>query len=155
MGHSLGGAAVINTMAVDSRVEAAMILDGWYAPVPDSVIVKGLSKPFFHLGQKQWSDHSNYARMDEMLSHSSGPIYKMLIPGTLHTDFTDMPLFTPFSHFIGYTRVQDPIWLNDLLRANTTRFFDVYLKGHPNSELQDQILSEKDVTSYIFVPESP
>ncbi len=155
MGHSLGGAAVVNTMAVDSRVGAAMILDGWYAPVPDSVIAGGLSKPIFHLGQKQWSDPSNYARMDEMISHSRGPIYKMLIPGTLHTDFTDMPLFTSFSLFIGYTRVQDPVWLNDLIRRNTSGFFDVYLKDHPASVLHDQMVNEKAVSSYIFVPASP
>ena len=155
LGHSLGGAAAINAMAVDARIQAAMILDGWYAPIPDSVIIRGLRKPIFHLGQKQWADPGNYARMDEMFTHSSGAIYKMLIPGTLHTDFTDMPLFTPFSFFIGYTRVQDPLWLNDLLRINTTRFFDVYLKDHPASELKDQIISEGDVSSYIFVPDSP
>jgi len=155
MGHSLGGAVAINTMAIDTRVEAAMILDGWYAPVPDSVIASGLNQSIFHLGQKQWSDPGNYARMNEMLSHSNGPAYKMLIPGTLHTDFTDMPLFTPFSLLIGYTRVQNPLWLNELLRLNTTRFFDVYLKDHQPAELQSQILSEKDVTSYIFAPLSP
>jgi len=46
MGHSLGGAAGINTMAVDDRVKAAMVLDGWYAPVPDSVVNRGLENPF-------------------------------------------------------------------------------------------------------------
>jgi len=155
MGHSLGAAAGVTTMARDSLVEAAMVLDGWYTPIPDSVIAAGLNKPIFHLGQKQWSDPGNYARMDEMLSHSSGPTYKMLVPGTLHTDFTDMPLFTPFSLVIGYTIIQDPAWLNDLLRINTTTFFDVYLKDHPPTELHKQILSQKDVTSYIFIPDSP
>lgn len=152
MGHSLGAAVGITTMAVDSRVQATMVLDGWYAPIPDSVIVRGLNKPIFHLGQQQWSDPGNYSRMDDMFWHSSGPTYKMLIPGTLHTDFTDMPLFTHFSLFIGYTKIQDPIWLNDLMRENTTKFFDVYLKDHPVIELHEQILSEKDVTSYIFSP---
>ncbi len=152
MGHSLGAAAGVTTMARDSRVEAAMVLDGWYTPIPDSVIVAGLNRPIFHLGQKQWSDPGNYARMDEMLSHSSGPTYKMLVPGILHTDFTDMPLFTPFSLFIGYTKIQDPVWLNDLLRVNATKFFDVYLKDHPPAELHRQILIEKGVTSYIFTP---
>jgi len=155
MGHSLGGAAGINTMAVDDRVKAAMVLDGWYAPVPDSVVNRGLEKPFFHLGQSAWSTPDNYASMDVMLSHSRGPIFKVLVPGTRHTDFTDMPLFTRFSLLIGYTAVEDPLWLNQLIRVNTTRFFDVYLKGHPSSELQDQIRSERDVTSYIFVPLLP
>ena len=152
MGHSLGGAVGVTTMALDSRVQATMVLDGWYAPVPDSVIASGLKGPIFHLGQKQWVEPGNYTRMDDMLSQSSGPVYKMLVPGTFHTDFTDMPLFTPFSLFIGYTKIQDPIWLNDLLRVNTVKFFDVYLKDQPESKLQDQIQNANDVSSYIFVP---
>lgn len=155
MGHSLGGAVAVTTMAVDSRVGAAMILDGWYAPVPDPVITGGLKNPFYHLGQKQWKDPGNYLRMDRLLSHSSGPIYKMLIPGTHHTDFTDMPLFTPFSLFIGYTKILDPMWLNDLMGTNTRVFFDVYLKDHPDAELKDILLSQRDVTSYIFTPPGP
>ena len=155
MGHSLGAAVGITTMARDCRVKATMVLDGWYAPIPDSVIAAGINGPIFHLGQKQWSDPGNYVRMDAMLSHSSGPTYKVLVPGTLHTDFTDMPLFTPFSLLIGYTKIQDPVWLNDLIRINTTKFFDVYLKDHPVVELQMQIRHEKNVTSYIFIPDSP
>ncbi|MBT4034010.1 MAG: hypothetical protein HOB84_00585 [Candidatus Marinimicrobia bacterium] len=155
MGHSLGGAVAISSMAADSRVGVAMVLDGWYAPIPDSVITMGINRPIFHLGQKQWSDPGNYERMDEMLSHSSGPTYKMLVPGTLHTDFTDMPLFTRFSLFIGYTRVQNPIWLNDLIRVNTRGFFDVYLKDYPETEMKELILSQRDVSSYIFTPHLP
>ncbi|MBT3253386.1 MAG: hypothetical protein HN995_13895 [Candidatus Marinimicrobia bacterium] len=155
IGHSLGGAVAISTMAVDSRVGAAMILDGWYAPVPDSVISGGLDNPIYHLGQKQWSDPGNYLRMDQLLSHSSGPIYKMLIPGTHHTDFTDMPLFTPFSLIIGYTKILDPVWLNDLMRRNTRTFFDVYLKDQPEIRLKDILHSQRDVTSYIFTPPTP
>ncbi|MCF7826580.1 MAG: hypothetical protein K9N29_08000 [Candidatus Marinimicrobia bacterium] len=155
MGHSLGGAAVVNTMAVDQRVKAAMILDGWYAPVPDSVVAAGLDKPIFHLGQKAWRNPDNYARMDELFLHSSGPTFKMLVPGTRHTDFTDMPLFTPFSLLIGYTAAKNQLWLNNLIRVNTTCFFNVYLKDHPVSEVQNQIRSERDVTSYIFVPLLP
>lgn len=155
MGHSLGGAAAITTMATDERVQAAMILDGWYAPVPDAIITSGLTKPIFHLGQKEWQEADNYARMDELLMNSDDAIYKVLIPGTHHTDFTDMPLFTPFSLLIGYTRTQDPLWLNQVLREHTRSFFDVYLKGHPALELQNTILNERDVTSYLFVPPTP
>lgn len=155
MGHSLGGAAVINTLAIDSRVSAAMVLDGWYTPVPDEIVTEGLGKPFYHLGQKGWQDRGNYHRMDQMLSKSTGPSYKMLIPGTMHTDFTDMPLFTPFSLYIGYTSAQDPIWLNTLLREQTLGFFNVYLKDFPIQEFKDQINLVRDVSSYIFDPDTP
>jgi len=155
MGHSLGAAAAINTMAIDKRIRAAMILDGWYSPVPDSIITRGLSKPVFHLGQKEWSEPENYARMDKLFAHNSGPIYKLLIPGTFHTDFTDMPLFTPFSLLIGYTKVQDPIWLNNVMRRNTLNFFTTYLKGQPRQELHQQIQSERGCSTYIFYPDPP
>ncbi len=155
MGHSLGGAVAITTMAVDSRVSAAMILDGWYAPVPDGVIRSGLDNPIYHLGQEQWSDPDNYSRMDQLFSHSRGPIFKMLISGTYHTDFTDMPLFTPFSLLIGYTRIVDPIWLNDLMRVNTKSFFDVYLKDQSDIELKKILRNQHDVSSYIFALPTP
>ncbi len=155
MGHSLGGAAAINTMAIDERISSTMVLDGWYTPVPDSVILSGVHKPIFHIGQKEWSDPGNYIRMDQLLANSSGAIFKVLIPGTMHTDFTDMPLFTPFSHFIGYTAIDDPDRLNALLRKSALRFFDAYLKGHPVADLKFQISSEQDVTSYIFIPNAP
>jgi len=155
LGHSLGGAAAITAMAMDPRVQAAMVLDGWYAPVPDSIVRAGISGPIYHLGQKQWSDPDNYARMDALLMHSRGDIYKMLVPGTLHTDFTDMPLFTPFSLLIGYTRVKDPIWLNELLRRNTLTFFDVYLKDEPREVLKTVMMKTPEVSTYIFSPDLP
>jgi len=83
---------------------------------------RGLDQPIFHLGQIQWADPGNYIRMEQMLANSRGPIYKLLVPGTRHTDFTDMPLFTSFSPVIGYTKIQDPVWLNQLIRQSTVKF---------------------------------
>lgn len=154
-GHSLGGAAVLNAMAVDKRIDAAMILDGWYIPVPDSILAQGVNQAVFHLGQKQWPDPNNYLRMDRLLAHSRGPIFKLLIPGTVHTDFTDMPLFTPFSLIIGYTATRNPTALNNLIRRSTISFFDTYLKGHDSDELQALINAEKEANSYIFTPLKP
>ena len=155
IGHSLGGAAIINAMATDDRIKAAMVLDGWYTPVPDSVVVQGLTKPIFHLGQKEWSTPENYDRMDSLFANSTGPVYKLLIPHAMHTDFTDMPLFTPFSRLIGYTAATDPLWMNTTIRKNTSTFFDVYLKGHEPAELTAYITSISDVSSYIFIPIFP
>ncbi len=152
VGHSLGGAAVINAMAVDQRVQAAMVLDGWYSPVPDSVIEQGLKKPIFHLGQSAWSTPGNYTRMDQMLRRSTGPIYKLLVPGTRHADYTDMPLFTPFSQLIGYTAVTNPEWLNSVIRNVSTCFFDVYLKGDDPEKLRQLMLAETRTSAYIRMP---
>ncbi len=155
IGHSLGGAAILNTMAIDERINAAMVLDGWYIPLPDSILSQGVKQPVFHLGQQQWSDPVNYLRMDSLLAHSKGPIYKLLIPGTVHTDFTDMPLFTPFSHLIGYTAIDDPTSLNNLIRCSTVQFFDNYLKGQESKILENLIWNEKGASAYIFIPPTP
>ena len=152
MGHSLGGAAILNALAVDNRFQAAMVLDGWYIPIPDDVIAQGVHQPVFHLGQKEWTDRFNYQLMDQFFLHSQGPIYKLLIPQTQHTDFTDMPLFTPFSLYIGYTESRDPEWLDKLLRRNTVAFFDTYLKGSDPLTLRNTILSEPQTNGYIFIP---
>jgi len=152
IGHSLGGAAIINLAAEDSRVDAAMALDAWYIPVPDSVVTGGLDKPLFHLGQKDWSDPGNYERMDQLMTNCRGPVLKLLLPGTCHADYTDMPLFSPFSLYIGYTRVAEPDWLNDLIRQTTVSYFDTYLKQGSVTELTALIKSEKAASSYIFIP---
>lgn len=155
IGHSLGGAAIINAIVEDDRIDAAFVLDGWYIPVPDSVLSSGIEKPLFHLGQSKWKDPYNYLRMDRLISNSSGPVYKLLISGTKHTDYTDMPLFTPISFYIGYTRARDPIGLNNLIRSNTISFFDTYLKGNGPKALKTLIESEQGASSYIFVPPAP
>ncbi len=83
---------------------------------------RGLDQPIIHLGQIQWTDPRNYIRMEQMLANGRGPIYKLLVPGTSHTDFTDMPLFTSFSLLIGYTKIQDPAWLNQVIRKGVSNF---------------------------------
>ncbi len=152
VGHSIGGAAILNALAVDGRFQAAMVLDGWYIPVPDSILASGVHQPIFHLGQKEWVDRSNYQLMDQLFMHSDGPAYQLLLPHTQHTDFTDMPLFTPFSLFIGYTETLDPIQTNSLIRRNTVSFFNTYLKNEDPQKLNAAILSEPGVNSYIFSP---
>ena len=90
--------------------------------------------------------------MDRLFTQSRGPIFKLLIPGTSHTDYTDMPLFTPFSFYIGYTASGNPQWLNGLIRRNTVSFFDTYLKEYDVTELKNTIQAEKGARSYIFIP---
>ncbi|NQV50230.1 MAG: dienelactone hydrolase family protein, partial [Candidatus Marinimicrobia bacterium] len=66
IGHSLGGAAILDAMAIDANIQAAMVLDGWYIPLPDSILARGIDQPIFLLGQIQWADPRNYIRMEQM-----------------------------------------------------------------------------------------
>ena len=51
-GHSFGGATGIMALDSDPRIRAAVVLDGWMVPVPESVIDRGAEKPILYLGQK-------------------------------------------------------------------------------------------------------
>ena len=155
IGHSLGGAAVINTAFEDDRVDAVMVLDGWYLPVPDSVIVSGIDQPYMHLGQEVWKDAENYVRMDSMLSSRKGPIFTLLVSNTKHPDYTDMPLFSPFSRFIGYTGTKHPLELNQLIRANSLEFFNIYLKDQDVEQLVKAMNASGVSNSYMFIPPDP
>jgi len=139
-------------MDQDERIDAAMVLDGWYEPLPDSIIQSGLRKPVMHFGQLRWSQPLNYLRMDSLFAKNTGPSYKVLIPKTLHTDFTDMPLFSPFSYFIGYTGSPHPEHTLMLTRQNTRIFFDTWLKDQPVAKLEQQVSAQVGVVTYIFAP---
>ncbi|MCF7807711.1 MAG: dienelactone hydrolase family protein [Candidatus Marinimicrobia bacterium] len=152
IGHSLGGAAVVNTAYEDERVDAVMVLDGWYMPVPDSVISSGVTQPYMHLGQKIWLDPRNYTRMDRMLGSSSGPQFKLLVSNTKHPDYTDMPLFSPFSRIIGYTATREPLALNQLIRISSLHFFNAYLKNKPVEPLIESVRGGRFNNSSIFIP---
>ena len=154
IGQSLGGATAISTLGVDQRIQAAMILDGWYIPVPDTVLSLGVNVPIFHLGQREWSDAKNYERMDRLMFNGRGPFFKLLIQDTQHTDYTDMPLFTPFSHLIGYTGIDDPVWLNNIIRQSAVKFFNTYLKGSDSQSFQTLIANIPETSSYLFIPTS-
>jgi len=153
IGHSLGGAAVVNSAFEDERIDAIMVLDGWYIPLPDSVITNGVKQPYMHLGQRIWRDPLNYQRMDAMLQSSGGPQFKLLVSNTKHPDYTDMPLFSPFSRYIGYTATRDPMVLNAFIRNNSLLFFDAYLKHEDPLDLVKNLETSQGVISYSFLPQ--
>ena len=76
-----------------------MVLDGWINPVPDEVVSSGIDVPLLSLGRPNWDDSdypSNYDKLDELMSHSSNKKYHLRISETLHLDYTDIPLMSPF-----------------------------------------------------------
>lgn len=155
MGHSLGGAAVINTVIEDNRVDAVMVLDGWYIPLPDSALSLGIHKPFMHLGQKIWRDPRNYVRLNELEGNNSGPQFKLLVSNTKHPDYTDMPLFSPFSRYIGYTGTHEPLVLNRFIRSNTLLFFNAYLKAEDPGLISKELERSKTQIDFSYSSNIP
>ncbi len=145
-GHSLGGGAAAELMARDARVKAGVDMDG----VPGSTAAAaGLHSPFlvftspgtaadsladdqlaFYGGNRD-SVRAWFARRDAgiaSLLRFGGTEVRM--DGTVHTSFTDLPLWSPvLARRFGIAGSDDPGDVHAAVTALTVRFFDQYLKG--------------------------
>jgi predicted dienelactone hydrolase len=142
-GHSFGGAAAAQTLSVDRRFKAGINMDGF--PFGNAH-VRGVKQPFMHLQSdrsladvseeelasmnmtrqklQQYSDEWD-KRMFKICNH--GNILR--IRGTKHFDFSDCPLWTPLTSWIGFTGKISTKRIHHIINVYTLAFFDKYLQG--------------------------
>jgi len=125
-GHSYGGATGIVAAGQDKRIDAVVALDGWILPILPAVIDKGLQKPFFYIGRESWPDPLNYQKLNTLLNNSSQQS-TLYLPGTMHFDFSDTPLFSPVMQTVGAAGDIPADELTRLLEDNIVAFFDTHL----------------------------
>jgi predicted dienelactone hydrolase len=118
MGMSLGGAAAGQACIGDSRIRAAMNVDGGLlGDLVDSV----LTTPVMFVGSRRFIGY------DEVFArHASGDAYTLTIGDADHYDFTDFTLLHRDHPMIGTV---DGRQMLDIMNAYTLAFFDFYLKG--------------------------
>jgi predicted dienelactone hydrolase len=148
-GHSFGGAAAAQTLSIDSRFKAGINMDGYPFGTAHN---EGIMQPFLHLQ----SDRSLNEVSDEELASmnmtrqelqiyvaewnrrmqricSKGHIIK--IKGTGHFDFSDCPLWTPLTSWLGFTGKISPKRIHSIINVYTLAFFDKYFQGQDSSLL--------------------
>jgi hypothetical protein len=137
-GHSTGGGAVIETCSIDIRCKAGLTEDAWMLPFSRSMLETGLSQPFFFMQSEKWSTERNTRLFNVLFSNMKAQDYKLVINGTKHYDFTDIPLLTPLAPLIGLKGPINGQRGLQIINDYTLAFFDQYFKNTPSTLLDGQ-----------------
>lgn len=157
-GHSYGGATAAQMLLKNSRIKAAINMDGtlYGDPMPGT----GLNKPYLQMNGEKSIDKSIFDNsLDQAMAQSGqtreyyedfweetvrrrmnalqGGGYTMTIPHTSHMSYTDFHLFSPLLPNPG----EDPRSVHRIINEVSVAFFDQHLKGIRNNAMDE--LSKK------------
>ena len=130
MGHSTGGGAAVEFCYRDPRCQAGVGLDTWMAPISPVARTRGVRQPFLFIFSELWSTDKNKKLSSELLSHSAAA-QSLVILGTDHYDFTDLPLLTPLAAQLKLKGPLDGKRVLLIINTYVRAFFDQELKGIP------------------------
>lgn len=126
-GHSLGGATAAAVMALDSRFDVGINLDGtlW-----GDVVETGIDRPFMVMGSGLDGSRQTF------LENSTGDRYSFILAGAGHHNFADAPFLLPLLEEVGAAGLFEigaiePSRGAALINEYTLAFLDQYLKGQP------------------------
>ncbi|XP_053919465.1 platelet-activating factor acetylhydrolase isoform X3 [Cuculus canorus] len=88
MGHSFGGATVIESLSKETRFRCGIALDAWMLPVGDDIYQNSVQQPLLFINSEkfQWAD--NILKMKKLSSNDTNK--KMItIKGSVHQSFPD------------------------------------------------------------------
>ena len=127
-GHSYGGATSIWSTMLDDRIDACLVYDAWFLPLPDSILTMGMDKPFLHLGRTKWENPVNYQNLDTLLLYSKNSHYKLEVVNANHFDFTDIPQYSHLAQKFKITGKIQKEEMKDIMNTVTLDYFDYFLK---------------------------
>ncbi len=150
-GHSIGGAAASEACYLDSRIKAALNIDGWMGA---DVLNEGLAKPWMVIYgratenppsveelnasppvvQRYWEmNRQNYAAVQANLQRFGG--YRLYITGANHWNFADRALYSPRRAWTGAGPIP-PLRAFEIVNRYTHAFFSQALNGSDELLLQ-------------------
>jgi hypothetical protein len=74
-----------------------------------------------------------------------GAGYFVRVPGTFHSNFTDIPNWSPLIAWIGLAGPIGAQRAHDIINAYSLAFFDRHLSGHPATLLDGPARDDPDV----------
>jgi predicted dienelactone hydrolase len=138
IGHSFGGAAAAAECAEDTRVHAAVNMDGWFF---GAIRARGPNQPLLvidaytdHVGETPGPnakvetalDAIDFADMEDSLRNFGG--YLLSVKGAAHEDLTDQPLISPL-RMLSHRGALPARRIQSIVRIYVVAFFDKTLRG--------------------------
>ncbi|MDZ4488040.1 carboxylic ester hydrolase [Bacillus cereus] len=135
-GHSYGGATAAQILAKDSRVKAAINMDGtFYGEIlPGS----GIGKPFLLMNAEEPDEADPFEVRERYGRGLAGGGMSMVIPHTDHTSFTDLHLFSPLLQSPG----ENPKEVHRIINEFSLAFFDQYVKQKDDGSTLKRLISK-------------
>ncbi len=127
-GHSMGGAVAGEVCMLDDRCKAAANLDG----VQLGDVIDGRIRPPLLMMYSA----INAGQNDGIYAKSANIQYRVVVRGTVHTDYCDFPLFSPLFKLAGAAGKLDPYRMEHILNSYLLAFFGKYLNGTDSPLLQ-------------------
>lgn len=150
-GVSLGGIVTGVTCLQDPRVQACLMMD---APMASDVVAAELAKPSMWITRDAasmrlerqrsggWSETDIEVHLTSMRAAYEGlrgPGYFVQVPGTFHSNFMDIPNWTPLASWLNLAGPIDGQRAHDIINAYSLAFFDRHLMGRPATLLDEPI----------------
>ncbi|WP_249871723.1 hypothetical protein [Oceanobacillus saliphilus] len=130
IGHSFGGASASHTLAVDQRFQVGINMDGFpYGRAAEL----GIEQPFLTIISDtdllvDESDGDYLAEYYRRITDISGADNIISIKGTSHLDFSDFPLLSPITSWLGMTGKIPPWKIHRMINQITLEFLNDHLK---------------------------
>ena len=135
-GHSTGGGAAIQFCGVDLRCKAVLGMDPFMRPISAEVIGNGISQPSFFMFSQGWADlvdsknNKLFNQFYPNITNNSGVI---VINGTRHFDFSDLPLLSPIAPQLGLKGPLNGKRVTEIVDAYLLAFFEMTLNNKPST----------------------
>ena len=133
-GHSFGGLTAFYTAYFNDQIKSCFALDGWFEPLPDSLMTKNINKPVMHLGQNNkgedqfWYD-INFTKMNSFITSNSKFSAMIDIPGSHHYDYSDFTYFSYVAKIMNFSGDVPVNTMANIMNETLLDFFDYTLKN--------------------------
>ncbi|XP_073348653.1 platelet-activating factor acetylhydrolase isoform X1 [Pagrus major] len=144
MGHSFGGATVIEALCKEVKFKCGVALDAWMFPLDDEIFPR-VKQPIFFINSEKFQWAGNISRMKKL---DSASIQRKMITirGTVHQSFPDFTFLT--GNWIGKLMKLkgeiDPEIAIDLSNKATLAFLQRHLGLEANFNQWDPLIDGQD-----------